>query len=354
MSGPRNLYISVLLGFSTLIISVGLCEFASRLLYPSWHEFSAHHFLKTVHFEGYRPLMIGRPGFDGYFAQNDEDFRVHMFINEAGHRAPTPASSAEGKIWLLGDSFSFGWGVSEAASVAGRLTDAGLPTYNLSSPGADVCGYQTIYIQSAKELRPRAVVLGLTVENDILPYDCQPGSYTLQPNEIRYSQEGFFQVPLKYWLIKNSAIYNLLAVSIKKSPALRDALVWSGVIAEENTLKGQFSESEMGSRVKSTVEAIDWIRQVAPDNIPFVVFIIPTRAEVSGEIGFFNQLREQIVEALSTRGISVVDPSEDLKRTGADVVHFHHDGHWAEEGHAIAASLIANQLRFQFETRGHE
>ena len=69
---------------------------------------------------------------------------------------------------------TFGWGVERNeiySAVAGRMGK--FPTYNVASPGTNVCGYQALLARTLKRASPRAVIVGLILENDMDDYDCR-------------------------------------------------------------------------------------------------------------------------------------------------------------------------------------
>ncbi len=168
-----------LLGMAAAIaIGCGLLVFAAegvlRVVMPHWQEFYSGRFMHVVQVPEHGLVTTGRPGFDGYFSQNNGDFRVRLQINDFGFRNPDPVNKADGRIWFIGDSMAFGWGVEQNemySSVAGALLNA--PTYNVASPGTNVCGYQALLARTLKHASPRAVIVGLILENDIGDYDCR-------------------------------------------------------------------------------------------------------------------------------------------------------------------------------------
>ena len=69
---------------------------------------------------------------------------------------------------------AFGWGVERSETYTARLEHyAGQPTYNIASPGADICGYQKLLARMPEGIIPKAIVLGVILENDIGDYNCQ-------------------------------------------------------------------------------------------------------------------------------------------------------------------------------------
>ena len=166
----RGRVTAVLIGLLLLGIAA---EPVLRIAMPNWSEYHSGRFMMRLNVPDQPVTSIGVPGFDGWFSQNNGDFRVRIRINEFGLRNDQPANAADNRIWILGDSMSFGWGVERTETYTQILADRlGAGTYNVATPGSSVCGWQTLYSRMPRELRPTAVVVGLTIENRMGLYDC--------------------------------------------------------------------------------------------------------------------------------------------------------------------------------------
>ena len=96
-----------------LLITIFLTELILRFVMPNWTEFWSGNFIRAISVPGYGPVNTGLPNFNGYFSQNNGDFRVHISINKFGLRNPKPISASNNAIWVVGDSMTFGWGVEQ-------------------------------------------------------------------------------------------------------------------------------------------------------------------------------------------------------------------------------------------------
>lgn len=332
------------------ILLVFTAEGVLRIAMPHWQEFYSGRFMRVIQVPGYGLVTTGRPGFDGYFSQNNGDFRVRLQINDFGYRNPDPVGKADSRVWFVGDSMGFGWGVEQNemySSVAGALLD--VPTYNVASPGTNVCGYQALLARTLKQARPRAVIVGLILENDIADYNCRADAAkgrgdVVQPEaDIQFtSVKG-----LKIFLTQNSALYNFFAVSLKRVAFINRALISVGLINKGHTYKPANTKAGFDRVIDRTAEELANVMAQLPANVPFAVLIAPSRFEIRDGDPAFQKVRQSMVRALGARGIAVIDPIKEFLDAGFQPTHFVHDGHWSVLGHRIAAQAAADWLARQ-------
>lgn len=163
------------------VLALAAAEAAVRVAMPHWREFWSGWFITTDRTSGF-PVAVGRAGFDGMFAQNNGDFRVRVRINDLGLRDDVPAAAANGQVWAVGNSMTFGWGVEADqayAKVAERALGRGV--YNVASPGADVIGYENLIKRMPAGVRPAAVIVGLVLENDLADYAAESQAAAAPP-----------------------------------------------------------------------------------------------------------------------------------------------------------------------------
>ncbi len=332
-----------------VVVTVLVAEGVLRIAMPQWREFYSGRFMRMVVVPSHGVVTTGRPGFDGYFAQNNGDFRVRITINDFGLRNPEPVEAADGRIWIVGDSMAFGWGVEQDemySSVIGRTSN--LPTYNVAAPGRDVCGYQALLTRMPENLKPYAVVLGLVLENDVRPYDCRA---TARQQEQKAASGAGDRIELGSWsqfkgfLTRYSALYNFVAVALKRVDVVRQVLTAIGVISEGHAYKRHITDDEFDTAVESTAEEIVTLRAMLPEQTPFAILIVPGRFEVKNGDPFYRKLRTEMGQALRSRGIAFIDPFERFKAAGFGPTHFVHDGHWSPLGHRLAGETAALWLK---------
>ena len=314
---------------------------------PHWRDFHSGWFMQTTEVPGYATVAIGVPGFDGHFAQNNGDFRIHISINDFGLRNSEPISSADNNVWVIGDSMAFGWGVEEQEMYSSRLAAlSGQAVYNVASPGTSVCGYQALAARMPSDVKPSAVIVGLVLENDVSRYNCKKDATRVVSKSS--STESFGFTYFKRFLSQRLALYNFAAVTLKKIPLVEKALKFLGLAAEEHLYRQYISEDEMAIAVQETVDELSHLKQAMPMEAPFAVMIAPARFEIKDSSPFYRMLREEVKEALKQKDIAVIDPIAGFFEKGFSATHFAHDGHWTALGHDIAARAIAEWLSMQY------
>ena len=344
MENKITLYGRIVATFIGFILFLGLGELGLRIAKPNWDEFSPR-FINRV--PGYRNFLIGVPGFDGYFSQNNGDFRAHIQINQAGLRNDEPVQSASGRIWVVGDSMAFGWGVERSETYTARLEHyAGQPTYNIASPGADICGYQKLLARMPEGIIPKAIVLGVILENDIGDYNCQLREERLKDEKLANNKTLEYWLSMgKEWLTTNSAMYNFLAVSLKRVESINRILIKMGLLEKEHRYRRSINDVDVNRYVAKTVSEIVYIRKMYPPDVPLVTLIAPARFEIRDDDPFYHNLRISVLTELKKYGIPYLDIFAPLKKAGFSPTHFAHDGHWSPLGHDIAGKALSKWFK---------
>ena len=327
-----------------LVVVALLAEIVLRVLMPNWQEYYPGRFMQKTPVPGYPTLYTGKPNFKGVFAQNNGDFRHQIRINDFGLRNDEPVQAADGRIWIIGDSMAFGWGVEREDTYTFVIAEKlGVPTYNIASPGTDVCGYQALAARLPKTVKAKAIIIGLILENDIHVYDCAKQAAAEETNTDDNIASSINLATFKHFFIRRSALYNFLAVQLKRASWLRDALVVLNILEKPHVLRNVFPEEEIDRRVKATASELSKLRNKYL-NVPFAVLVAPARFEIRDDQLFYKTLRQKMVQALLDVKINVIDPISRFKKAGFKPTHFAHDGHWTPLGHKVAGTVIAEWL----------
>ncbi|MDA1091324.1 MAG: hypothetical protein O3A85_13540, partial [Proteobacteria bacterium] len=292
--------------------------------------------MATTFVPGFGSTTIGKAGFKGHFAQNNGDFRVRIKINDFGLRNPESVEKAGGRVWVVGDSFTFGWGVEQNEMYSSVIAQAlGTATYNVASPGTNVCGYQALIARMPAKVRPRAVVVGLTMENDISLYDCnkadrkntdkqKAGESASRGDEaalLNPSLAGF-----KGLLFRQSAFYNVAITAMKRVQVINEWFVRLGLAAREHVDRKTIAANTVDAIAKSTAGELVRLRNLLAPQTPLLVLLIPARFDIRDGAPVYRQLRQSMARELSNRGLTFIDPFDEFKRAGFGPTHFPHDG----------------------------
>jgi hypothetical protein len=146
-----------------------------------------------------------------------------------------------------------------------------------------------------------------------------------------------------------SALYNFVAVSLKRVDVINNFLISIGVVSKEHAYKTRYTAEQYEIAIVKTADEIERLRAMLPKSIPFAVFIAPVRFEIRDDDPPFRRLRLIMVGELEKRGIRTLDPFEGFKAAGFAATHFVHDGHWSPAGHRIAGETISRWLKNQIE-----
>lgn len=331
---------AIIVGLTMLVI---IAEILSRNFMPHWKEFRSGSFMTSTPVPGHADVATGVPGYDDYFAQNNGDFRVRITINDFGLRNPDPITKADNRIWVVGDSMTFGWGVEQQQMYSSLIKNvSGQQAYNISSPGTSVCGYQALVDRMPKNLNPTAVIVGLILENDISRYDCTEFARE-QKNTPKFA-ESISLLRLKRFLTLNCALYNFVSMSLKRIPLVERILVYSGLAAEPHMYRQQLKDDQLDIATTETVSELLKLKKQLPEGTPFAVLVAPARFEIKDANPFYQKLRDKMNTALSRENIPSIDPINGFLKKGFTATHFAHDGHWNALGHEIAATAVNKWL----------
>lgn len=325
----RRSALSALAILAGLVVGVGFAEGLTRLLLPAFDPTGRFAFTYPV-----GSLVLGMPGLEARQIKNNGDYDVAVRINSHGLRdANDVATAGSDDILVVGDSFTWGWGVEAQDRFSDRLQIlTGRRTFNLSTP-TDLEGYEAL-LAYAKSLGSKAgrVVIAVCMENDLRLY---AGA---RPDGPPPDDGG----ALKDWLSSHSALYLLAVTTIQQTPWLRDIAVRTGLIVPnlEGIAKNDYDPAVIDSSANRLQEIAEHYRTL--------VVLIPSRALWVGNSrsqAIENRVHTAFVVALQRRGIDVLDLQPVLEAQLAPLsYHFDNDGHWNARGHALAAHAISQHL----------
>lgn len=319
---------AVLAVLAGLVAGLLLTEGLTRLFFPAFDPSGRFEFTFPV-----GPLVLGQPGADARQIKNTGDYDVSVHMNSHGLRdANDVATARSDDILVVGDSFTWGWGVEAQHRFSDQLQIlSGRRTFNLSTP-TDIDGYAAL-LAYARTLGSRAgrVVIAVCMENDLHLY-----------GRTREGEPppGGTAPALKEWLSSHSALFLLAVTAVQQTPWLRDIAVKAGLIVPnlEGIAKNEYDPA--------FIEASANRLQAIAERYRTLVVLIPSRALwVGNSRAVEDRVHTAFMVALQRRGIDVLDLQPLLEAQGAPLsYHFANDGHWNARGHALAARAISQHL----------
>lgn len=305
---------------------------------------------------------IGKPGFSGRF--HSPEFDVLIAHNQAGfrrHETPLPARAEHRSLFVLGDSFTWGWGVGQGKVytdlIAQKFGDR-LAVQNFGLSGTGTVQHAAIFDAYIRDqLHAGDVVLLSFFSNDIPDNLVAPLRGVVKDGRVEVVGPDIESGrPLKTWLKDHCLTFNLAAfvcdrmvqtINRRKEEALwrnAPAYNYEQVIAPDSP--EYLVMRETLRRLKHACDA---------RSARFVVAFIPGHAEVDGALTIdTGSIRGQTAcrqaffacaEELSVETIDLLPYFRKAKEAGlSERTTFVRDMHWTETGHAIAADAIASVL----------
>jgi lysophospholipase L1-like esterase len=297
---------------------------------------------------GYR----GRPGLRRRFRR--PGFDVLVVHDEKGFRRvedPNPPSRVVHRLFVLGDSVVWGWGVDQGTVMTDDLAHL-MPDYEVRNRGINGAGTVvefTLFDNEVKDLvRPGDAVVVVFVFNDF--WD------NLNPKRLHAEIDGdriATRLPEKPILSGSDSILDRLRVFNSLHAAVN---LWSVTRSERRAVEKAVSLDATHPSVVIARHFLEAFRDsVQARSGRLVVAYLPGRHEVPGEVEeepvaleqdrAFRTAFEKTVEGSHVETLDLL-PSFVAARKEAPGVHLllREDGHPSAAGHAVMARAIATRL----------
>lgn len=356
-------------------------------VYPPlyWHEdgfrlAKPHYRFSATHYgDGYVPALLdSRTMRDEVLSLKS----VTMSIDAHGFRATTPPRDA--RVFALGDSFTFGWGVGDGDTWPDLLAQRlGEPVYNLgvhdSSPLEEVVRLKHLLRAQPDEFRPHHVVWLLFEGNDL--EDCRPivpartATHPTRPALLADTVVDLvLQIP---GVVQHESVIDRLRrgeLVLGRPPAGRDPLVVDGVRSphpvhhskdlgwmlwlREQVERARAPESYVarhphraciaaafdGMAALSREHGFDVTAVVAPSAVRVYAPHVDDLDEPLSDPHLITALLAHARDA----GFATVNLLEALAPHAAgdtrDLLYFRDDDHWSPRGHAVVAGILGEAL----------
>ena len=322
----------------SMVAAIFVAEWSIRLALPAYDP--AGHVVWQHHPQA--GTVLGQPGTVARQIKNSGDYNVSVRFNRHGFRDRQDVSSGDGKdIYVVGDSFVFGWGVEEHerfSNVLARLRNERV--FNLAA-SLNVDGYEKLfpYVEALGTKLGR-VVLALNMIDDVQSYAAE-NSRTGSPPTPQPASAGIdlSLMTIKRFLLRESAFYFLMTQSVNHLQPLRRLLIRIGVIKTINEVASGPADQRSIDITAKRLADLD-------QRYDLTVLIIPSRGLwVGARQKETRDVHDRMVRALRLRGIEVVDPLPELEKGENPLqYHFRNDGHWNPRGHGLIGEILRRAL----------
>lgn len=285
-------------------------------------------------------LVLGPRNTEQRQIKNTGDFNVKIRFNRFGLRdSKDLATASAADIYMVGDSYTFGWGVEEPERVSERLEAlTGRRVFNVSMPSGAFDGYERLLdYAAANGAMVREVIFAVSMETDLRIY----GNAPIANATRRVGSKADPLRGLKVFLMKNSALYVLTTTLIHRSDVLKALAIRLGLMVptREGVRQFEFSEQVIESSARRLQEIARRFKTT--------VIVLPSRALWSGSRQAIEKKRHgAFVSRIRDLGLDVVDLRTAFEEGGDPLsYHFANDPHWTPRGHIRAAEALAAHLK---------
>ena len=270
--------------------------------------------------------------------KNTGDYNVSIYSNEYGLRNRKKFTLLqEDAFYVVGDSQTFGHGVEENERYSDLLENKfNLGEFvNIAIPGNLTGYYNLLQFAEKKGGELNKIILGLTLENDILIYE------DINKNNSTKNNLNLFK-NIKSFLTDKSSIYNLLTSAVHQNKILREISIKLGLIAPYHKIVGLSNDKQIFSTV-------NYIKKIKKKFNPeeFYILLLPSRGLWFSKANKNDYLREHnsLKKLLTDNDILVIDPLPLFKNLNdPKKYYFKYDGHFNKLGHSLIATAVNDFL----------
>ncbi len=278
------------------------------------------------------------------------DFDALVANDAAGRRIPDPAPPADAarRILVLGDSFTWGWGVGQGEVFTDHLQRA-LPDLAVINHGVNAYGTGQEYLLLQRELASRRYDLVLLmfffndVNDNVTPRSGRRPLFTVAGGQLVPPRAPArpFGGAVHLWLKDHSLAYRLIdycAGMLKHGagelPRPKEAPADAAAIAYTDLPGATVTQHLIGAMAEAC----------RAHGARFAVVYVPQRSELNPQrtLPEARAVHALARDAAALSGVLFIDLTSAFveARGRGEEVYFPHDGHWTPAGHALAARTL--------------
>ena len=288
------------------------------------------------------------------------EYTVEYAINEDGFRRPASSrprpAGPNGRLLLLGDSFTFGQGVPYEATwgavAEGLLRQRGMPLdlVNAGVQGMDTRSELLMLRELAPRYRPDAVVLGFLI-NDLytnVPLDTNSRPATRSTDWSRVRKEVFVRTGA-------TQTFHLLQLA-RRIVTSNDALYTKLYL--EAPGRGEFLRLPLSARPRDQLAVTEQLlsrfaAECRALGVPLIVLSIPQQFQVLHrvihgaqvgdiDVAFYDRHFADLGRRVGFTWVPTLDALAEVEEPAR--LYHRLDGHLTADGHAIVARVLADAL----------
>ena len=309
------------------------------------------------------------PGYSGDLRSGE--YHTQLIINDRGFRGAAWRTDAPRRVLILGDSFTFGYGVEEHEAFPFILQEALGPlfaVFNAGVPGYGTLQERVLAERLLPEIKPQVVVLGFTVGSDVQDNLEQrvrlSGGYEVRDGFlVQKGTPSGTPLPFKAWLQQRSHLYVLLQrarvrASVRQVQGPPQQTPCAHFLAAEPC-------GDMAQAWELTLETIRDIGELCSrSGARFIVVAIPhpvqvddrmwqeESARISGGANGLDRYAPQrkLADLCNAIGATFIDPVPTMRGRYESPLYYRLDRHLTSLGHALIATTLTPDVRVAMQS----
>ena len=290
------------------------------------------------------------------------EWDVTIKTNSLGLRNDELQKDNKTRILVLGDSFTFGYGVENNETYVNLLErrfNNSIGFINAGYAGGYSTDTEYVYLKNhGLKLKPDIVMLGFFIGNDIS--DIMSNSHWIENEEIKNVSSNIYYIDesnrLRVKGLEKKWYYDANVYLSMKSHAYiffktKIRQVFQGMEPAEGTIYNEERNENMSIAINTTKDLLLKINKITNEsNVGFVIILIPTREQVAGvklvdkegKKLDLEKINREFIGFFEDNGINYIDLMPYLRNE--ENIYFKTDPHWNKNGHEVVARAIYESL----------